>query len=110
MVPDLQELARTSSHTGGRNGELPAVYLGMPFGAKRNPKKIWNGVMEKCEKKLSNWKSQYKSLGGSLVLINVVLEEETFFGKAIVIKEDPPSKMEQPATSVFKGDFGGSPK
>lgn len=73
MVPDLQELARTSSHSRGRIGELLTVYLGMAFGAKLNSKKIWNGVMEKCEKKLSNWKSQYLSLRGKLVLINVVI-------------------------------------
>ncbi|WMV42466.1 hypothetical protein MTR67_035851 [Solanum verrucosum] len=35
---------------------------------------IWNGVVEKCEKRLVNWKSQYLSLGGRLSLINSVLD------------------------------------
>lgn len=38
---------------GGRMGELPAIYLGMPMGAKSQPKGIWNGVLEKYEKKNS---------------------------------------------------------
>lgn len=31
-------------------------------------------VLEKCQKKLSRWKAQYLSLGGSLSLINAVLD------------------------------------
>lgn len=30
--------------------------------------------LKECEKKLSNWKSQYLSLGGRVVLINAVLD------------------------------------
>lgn len=59
---------------GGRMGELPAIYLGMPMGAKSQPKGIWNGVLEKYEKKIANWKSQYLSLGGRLILRNSVLD------------------------------------
>ncbi|WMV30226.1 hypothetical protein MTR67_023611 [Solanum verrucosum] len=35
---------------------------------------IWNNILEKCEKKLVNWKSQYLSLGGRVTLINSVLD------------------------------------
>lgn len=69
-IPDLQE----PTHILGRIGELPAVYLGMLLGTKSRSKEIWNGVAEECEKKLSNWKSQYLSLGGRAVLINAVLD------------------------------------
>ena len=48
---------------------LPTIYLGMPLGAKSNSKDIWNGVIEKCEKKLINWKSQYLSLDNRFILI-----------------------------------------
>lgn len=34
---------------GGRIGELPTIYLGMPLGAKSKSKGIWNGVVEKCK-------------------------------------------------------------
>lgn len=46
----------------------------MPLGAKSKSKGNWNDVLEKCEKKLVNWKSQYLSLGGRLILINSVLD------------------------------------
>ena len=57
-VPDLPSLARI---LGGRTGVLPTTYLGMPLGAKSKSIGIWNGVIEKCEKSLVNWKSQYLS-------------------------------------------------
>ena len=46
----------------------------MSFGAKSKSIGIWNGVIEKCEKRLVNWKSQYLSLGGRLTPINSVLD------------------------------------
>ncbi|KAG5604746.1 hypothetical protein H5410_026238 [Solanum commersonii] len=45
----------------------------MPLGAKSTSKGIWNGVLEKCGKRLTNWKSQYLSWGGRLTLINSVI-------------------------------------
>ncbi|KAG5580719.1 hypothetical protein H5410_051346 [Solanum commersonii] len=70
-VPNINALANI---LGGRIGELPTVYLGMPLGDKRKSKGIWNNVLEKCEKKLVNWKSKYLSLGGRVTLINGVLD------------------------------------
>ena len=55
-------------------GNLPTTYLGMPLGANSTSIAIWNGVLEKCEKKLSNWKSKYLSRGGRLTLVNSVLD------------------------------------
>lgn len=46
----------------------------MPLGVKNKSKGIWNGVLEKCEKELTNWKSQYLSVGGRPTLINSVLD------------------------------------
>jgi len=69
--PDINSLA---SILGGKVGELPTTYLGMPLGAKSKSKNIWNAVVEKCEKKLANRRSQYLSLGGRLTLINSVLD------------------------------------
>ncbi|WMV09233.1 hypothetical protein MTR67_002618 [Solanum verrucosum] len=70
-VPDMELLAII---LGGEVGNLPTIYLGMPLGAKSNSKGIWDSVLEKCEKKLTGWKSQYLSLGGRLTLINAVLD------------------------------------
>lgn len=61
------------SNLGGKVGQLPMTYLGMPLGAKSTSKGIWNGVLEKCGKRLTNWKCQYLSWGGRLTLINSVI-------------------------------------
>ncbi|KAG5577611.1 hypothetical protein H5410_057745 [Solanum commersonii] len=70
-VPDINSLVDI---LGGKVGELPTTYLGMPLGAMSKSKNIWNAVVEKCGKKLVNWRSQYLSLGGRLTLINSVLD------------------------------------
>ena len=59
---------------GGEVGSLPTIYLGMPLGAKSKALNIWNPVIEKCEKKLTRWKSQYISFGGRVTLINSVVD------------------------------------
>ncbi|WMV51888.1 hypothetical protein MTR67_045273 [Solanum verrucosum] len=58
-VPNMEEPAII---LGGEVGKLPTIYLGMPLGAKSKSKGIWDSVLEKCEKKLTRWKSQYLSL------------------------------------------------
>ncbi|WMV40485.1 hypothetical protein MTR67_033870 [Solanum verrucosum] len=70
-VVNIEDLANT---LGGKVGELPTTYLGMPLGSKSKSKEIWSGVIEKCERKLANWKCQYLSSGGRLTLVNSVLD------------------------------------
>lgn len=62
-VNEVMELQSLADILGGKVGQLPTVYLGMPSGAKSKSKGIWNSVLEKCEKKLANWKNQYLSMG-----------------------------------------------
>lgn len=45
-----------------------------PLGAKSRSLDIWNPILEKCERKLTRWRSQYLSLGIRLTLINSVLD------------------------------------
>lgn len=73
-INDVAEIEMLAREMGGRVGELPTTYLGMPLGAKSKAKGIWNGVLERCSKRLTNWKSQYLSLGGRVTLINSVLD------------------------------------
>lgn len=54
--------------------ELPTTYLGMPLGNKHKALEVWDGILEKAEKKLARWKAQYLSLGGRVTLINSVLD------------------------------------
>lgn len=55
---------------GCRVDKLPTVYLGMPLGIRHKDVEIWNSIIEKTKKRLSQWKTQYLSLGGRVTLIN----------------------------------------
>lgn len=53
---------------------LPTIYLGMPLDAKNKEVEVWSEVLERSERKLTRWKSQYLSLGGRLTLIKSVMD------------------------------------
>lgn len=59
---------------GCKIGSFPSTYLGLPLGVKFRSTEIWNGIIEKFEKKLASWQMQYLSFGGRLTLINSVLD------------------------------------
>ena len=41
---------------------------------KHKALEIWDGILEKTERKLAKWKAQYLSMGVTLILINSVLD------------------------------------
>lgn len=52
---------------------LPTTYLGLSLGSRNKAMEVWSGVVERVERRLARWKTQYLSLGGRVILINVVL-------------------------------------
>jgi hypothetical protein len=52
---------------------LPLHYLGLPLGVPFKSKAIWDGVVEKMEKRLASWKKMYLSNGRCLTLIKSML-------------------------------------
>ncbi|KAG5630453.1 hypothetical protein H5410_002170 [Solanum commersonii] len=72
-VKEVQQIQPLAYILRCRIEDLPIIYLGMPLGANHKAVNIWDGIIEKSEKRLALWKSQYLSLGGRVVLINVVL-------------------------------------
>lgn len=51
VVPNLEELA---GMIGCSIGSFPTSYLGLPQGAKHKATTIWNGVIEKFDKRLAS--------------------------------------------------------
>ena len=52
-INEVNRIQQLIEVLGGEIGQLPTIYLGMPLGAKSKVKEIWNGVVERCEKRLS---------------------------------------------------------
>jgi len=67
---DMESLAHI---LGCRIGFLPMTYLGMPLGASFKSLSIWNGAIEKVERRLASWKKLYLSKGGRVTLIHSTL-------------------------------------
>lgn len=52
---------------------LPTTNLRLPLGAQTRCMHICNGVINKCDKRLTRWKAQYLSLGDRVIMISNVL-------------------------------------
>ena len=60
-------------------GTMPFKYLGIPMTHRRLRNSEWRCVIDRFEKRLSNWKAKFLSSGGRLVLINSVLSSLPIF-------------------------------
>ena len=48
---------------------LPITYLGLPLGASFKESGVWDGVVERMQRRLAGWKKGYLSKGGILILL-----------------------------------------
>ena len=69
----MEEIVEMAVELGCKVGQLPSVYLGLPFGAPNKASFVWDGVEERMRWKLALWKRQYISKGGRITLINSTL-------------------------------------
>ena len=53
-VGRVENVENLAIELGCKIGYLPAEYLGLPLGAKRNASSVWDGVEERFRKKLAN--------------------------------------------------------
>jgi hypothetical protein len=81
---------------GCRIGSLPMTYLGMPLGASFKSIFIWNGVIEKVERRLASWKKLYLSKGGRVTLIHSILSSiPTYYLSMFPIPVSVAKKLER---------------
>jgi hypothetical protein len=64
---------------GCKLSQFPLKYLGVSLSDKKLSYAEWNGVIDKVQKKLPNWKGALLSIGGRIVLINSVLSSTPLY-------------------------------
>ena len=64
---------------GCKIGEFPVRYLGIPMHDRNLNNNDWLTVEQRIEEKLSSWNGKHMSVGGRLVLINLVLSSLVMF-------------------------------
>ena len=54
--------------------------LGFPLGSTFKARGVWNTLLERMERKLAGWKKLYRSKGGRITLIKIMLSSiPTYF-------------------------------
>ena len=95
-IGEVNNLAELASILQCRAGSLPMKYLGMPLGTSFKTASIWNPILEKMEKNLSEWKCLYLSIGGRLTLLKSTLSSlPTYFLSLFTIPKVVAARMER---------------
>lgn len=63
-IKEVTNILNLADILGCKVENMPTVYLGMPLGNEHKSIQIWDGIVEKTERRLARWKAQYLSMGG----------------------------------------------
>ena len=86
---------------------LPLKYLGLPIGAHFKAKAIWDGIVEKIERRLASWKRMYLSKGGRVTLIKSTLSNlPTYFLSLFPILAIVANRIEKLQRDFLSGGLG----
>ncbi|XP_040998879.1 uncharacterized protein LOC121244742 [Juglans microcarpa x Juglans regia] len=69
----VNNLNKVAAILGCKVSSLPVKYLGLLLGASHKSKAMWDGIVEKIERKLEVWKRIYLSKGGRITLLKSTL-------------------------------------
>jgi hypothetical protein len=87
------------------------TYLGMPLRALFKSISIWNGVIEKVERRLTSWKKLYLSKGGRVTLIHSTLSSiPTYYLSLFPILVSVAKKLERLQREFLWSDMGDETK
>ncbi|XP_028099863.1 uncharacterized protein LOC114299345 [Camellia sinensis] len=86
LVRTVARLPVMAAVLGCKVSILPVSYLGLPLGASFKAKGVWDGVVERVQRRLASWKCQYLLKGGRLTMFkNVLSSIPTYFMSVHVI-------------------------
>jgi hypothetical protein len=107
-VEDVEGLAHL---LGCRVASLPLTYLGLPLGASYKSMSIWNGVIEKMERKLVGWKRMYLSKDGQPTLLKSTLSNlPTYLLSLFPIPMRVANRLDKIQKAFLGGGFGDEAK
>lgn len=88
-----------------KEGKLPDTYLGLPLGLNFKSKPVWQGLIEKFQSRLANWKRRYLTKAGPLVLIKSTLATFPIFMLSLLVL---PASVEEELESIMREFLWGS--
>jgi len=97
LVPigEVENVDNLAHILGSRVASLPMTYLGLLLGASFKATSIWNGIIEKVERRLASWKKLYLSKGGRLTLIKSTLSNNTTYYLSFPIPVSVAQRLER---------------
>ncbi|XP_071740916.1 uncharacterized protein [Rutidosis leptorrhynchoides] len=98
------ELTLLASWFGCKEGTLPFTYLGLPIGANMKRQSNWSPIIEKFNKRLTDWKAKTLSFGGRLTLIKSVLSSLPLYYFSLF---QPPNIIINKLESIRRDFFWG---
>jgi len=106
-VGNVEQGERLADILGCEVVSLPAKYLGLPLGASYKSTRMWDGVIEKIEKRLASWKRLYLSKGGRVTLIKSTLSNlPTYYMSLFPIPGSVAARIEKLHRDFLWGGLG----
>ncbi|GMP93729.1 hypothetical protein CsSME_00043442 [Camellia sinensis var. sinensis] len=95
-VGSVPRISMLAAILGCKIVALPTTYLGLPLGASFKAPRVWDGVVDRVQRRLARWKRQYLSKGGHVILIkSVLLSIPTYFMSVHVIPVSVARRLEK---------------